>query len=325
MKFTKWNEEMINFLKSNYKTKSFYEIGESLDISYRAVQHKANKLNLRRKTQNWTEEEVRFLIENKNLLTKQEIANHLGKTKSSIGSKIGDLGIGKTPRKYTYNKEFFKNIDTEEKAYWLGFIMADGCVSKREDYESYRFRLALKEEDFTHLEKFVKCIDGNNEVLHKKSIYNNSVYEYCKVDVYSSEFSTHLVNLGVVPNKTKSFSHPKIKDELFKFYLRGYFDGDGCLYFNENLKTRKFSKSVEIACFSIEPMEEIRDILLKYNINSKVYKTKEGRNSKLMISNFSDMRKFLDFIYDEAKETCKLDRKFEKYKKFIELIDKDAV
>ena len=41
-------------------------------------------------------------------------------------------------RKHFFNENYFENIDTEEKYYWLGVVSADGCIVKSSKYNSYR-------------------------------------------------------------------------------------------------------------------------------------------------------------------------------------------
>ena len=95
--------------------------------------------------------------------------------------------VGK--RKYNCNYDYFKIIDTPEKAYWLGFIMADGCVmiSKRirklKTYETiqqrYFLKIALSSVDTQHLEKFNQCINSSypvKEYINKTGYKPNSKY-----------------------------------------------------------------------------------------------------------------------------------------------------
>lgn len=68
--------------------------------------------------------------------------------------------------KYQYNTHYFKNIDTEDKAYWAGFIAADGNV--RKDYLKMRLELNIK--DLGHLEKFKKAFKEICLLLKKKDL-----------------------------------------------------------------------------------------------------------------------------------------------------------
>ena len=74
---------------------------------------------------NWSDEDYLFLKKHYEELTYKEIGEKIGKTKSAVQNKMRILGLQK-PDKYYYNKHFFDVIDTEEKAYWLGFFYADG-------------------------------------------------------------------------------------------------------------------------------------------------------------------------------------------------------
>ena len=61
--------------------------------------------------------------------------------------------------KYTYNENYFKIIDSEEKAYWLGFLYADGCITRfyrNEKLKSMSLELTLQSNDIEHLKKFLK-------------------------------------------------------------------------------------------------------------------------------------------------------------------------
>ena len=57
-------------------------------------------------------------------------------------------------RKHFFNENYFEVIDSEDKAYWLGFISADGCVAKSSKYNSYRLQIAISSIDSDHLNKF---------------------------------------------------------------------------------------------------------------------------------------------------------------------------
>ena len=63
---------------------------------------------------------------------------------------------------YKANYRIFENIDTPEKAYWLGFIAADGCVYVRE--KNATIRIAIKSSDKEHLEKFKKFMESDVKI-----------------------------------------------------------------------------------------------------------------------------------------------------------------
>lgn len=132
------------------------------------------------------------------------------------------------------HEEFFDNIDTEEKAYWLGFIVADGCIYERSDNSMY-LSIGLASFDLEHLVKFRNTIGSENVFKHRDMISEKSGNE-----LHSDTFALanqHLVttlrSYGVTPRKScvmKPIGIPEvIPYELERHYWRGLVDGDGCL------------------------------------------------------------------------------------------------
>ena len=128
-------------------------------------------------------------------------------------------------RKNNLNHDYFQNIDTEEKAYWLGFIMADGCVYKGSDASSYRLQINLKGSDKEHLDKLQKSINSSYKIQEKK-VKNSDV---CLLKVNSTKMCQDLMALNVTPRKSMLCQMPSLEEHLEKHFIRGYFDGDGCL------------------------------------------------------------------------------------------------
>lgn len=123
--------------------------------------------------------------------------------------------------KYSYNTEAFKATDSQEKAYWLGFLYADGAVSKNLD----KFGLALAEKDKSHLEKYRDFIVPDRQLEHD---HNNNAY---RIFVSSKEITSDLVSKGCTPQKSLTLQPPPegaIPVHLLRHFIRGYFDGDGC-------------------------------------------------------------------------------------------------
>lgn len=148
---------------------------------------------------------------------------------SSILKKFGILPIKNRGKIFRNTiEDYFENIDNEYKAYFLGFITADGSITKRKDREdSYTLRIEIKESDYYLLDIFRKEIGYEGKI---SKINRDSVCY--KISINSQKMTHDLMNYGVVPNKTylmnriyKNFSN----SELFRHYLRGIFDGDGCI------------------------------------------------------------------------------------------------
>ncbi len=125
--------------------------------------------------------------------------------------------------KYNINLRYFKNIDNENKAYWLGFITADGYISYA--YKKYGIiGLELKQSDKTHIEKFAKELNYDGAIKYRKN--KKSYY----VAIYAPKLVNDLVKLGITNNKSKVVKPcEQIPNELLRHYWRGVFDGDGSI------------------------------------------------------------------------------------------------
>ena len=106
----------------------------------------------------WNKEEIKFLKDNYKDMSYKEIAIKLNRTENAIKVKTNKLGLIKS--KYIYNKDYFKVIDSEEKAYWLGFIYADGYVCANDTGSELGIELQVG--DIEHLKKFnILCAPGS--------------------------------------------------------------------------------------------------------------------------------------------------------------------
>lgn len=222
------------------------------------------------------------------------------------------------PRKktYTINESYFEKIDSEDKAYFLGLLYADGCMSTVHDV----VQIALKEEDKYILEKFSNYIGSNKPLrLLKGSLikgFKNMKKDYYRKNqyimiIYSSKLKTQLKNLGITPNKTFTLKFPNMIDEMFmNHFIRGLFDGDGGIY--------GYSKNKwEI---SIAGNKEFNDKLCEYLINKNI-RCRVDKHSSLnvyyiRIAGRLNCIDLYNFMYSDATIFFK-----RKYNKFLECIN----
>lgn len=137
-------------------------------------------------------------------------------------------------RKYSIKEDFFRTIDTEEKAYWLGFLAADGNVNK----DLSRVSLLLAKRDIEHLEKFRSHIGSSHPITTGLAYldYENNIktFPYCKIEINCQKMAFDLNSLGLTPNKSLSLKPPTISTIFERHFWRGALDGDGCLSFYKN-------------------------------------------------------------------------------------------
>ena len=267
----------------------------------------------------WTEEELDFLRNNYIIMTNAEMAKALDRTKAAIDLKLNRLGIHKS--KYHYDHNYFSVIDTIEKAYWLGFISADGYVQYKHEKESrnYELGIELQYSDRNHLKLFNKCLQGNIEVGERTRISyfdKNKLQQVSFIRIYSKKMVTDLMKLGVMPNKSCMIEFNNIlNSDLMSHYIRGYFDGNGCISVDSKIKKRF---SIDFTSGSKDFLSGLREHLYQNNINSYLLQEKEN-TYRLFIKGISNCDVFLNYIYKDS-DSVRLDRKYRKacdlYQKF---------
>ena len=216
--------------------------------------------------------------------------------------------VGKSNIKYTQDNDFFKIIDTEEKAYWLGFIYADGYITKRNE-----LRINLSADDEDHLHKFYNAIKSNREIKYTQKKMNGNIYKQAYAYIASGDFVKHLISKGCTNNKSLTLKFPIsdiLPEKLVNHFVRGYFDGDGSIHVSKVNNTGH--KNYRLSFVGTEDMlNNIKNIL-----NCSHLKLEDrGSFYCLQINGNIQVLKILDeFIYRDAN--IYLDRK---YKKYLEL------
>ena len=219
-----------------------------------------------------------------------EIGKILNLDRTAVSRNLKKLGIDTS--RNTLIKNIFHQIDTEEKAYWLGFLYADGYVSK---YNQIEVSLALKDEE--HLEKLKKFVNTNTNIFKDD--------HRCRLLFCSKELANDLASLGCVNNKSLILTFPteeQVPQKLLRHFLRGYVDGDGCLCCTSKTQA-----------FSITSTKEFFDGMLK-RTGWDITKCNYYPSGKAITwrCHKDVMPQYLKYLYDDAK--IYLNRKYEKYK-----------
>lgn len=135
-------------------------------------------------------------------------------------------------RKYGLNESFFEKVDSENKAYWLGFILTDGYIGTKRGKLSY-LNIELQLSDSDHLDKFKKDIE------YEGPIYVDKKRNRCRLIISSIKLVNDLGKLGIHNKKSLTAEPIEFKDaSLQKAFWRGCIDGDGTI-FKLNPKDRK--------------------------------------------------------------------------------------
>lgn len=178
--------------------------------------------------------------------TQIEIASIYKVSQSSIRKVLIKYQIKSRPRSVStkFNEHFFDQINTEAKAYWLGFIVADGCIQTPKNRQK-TLSIGLSAKDSKHLGNFISDIESDHNLyFYKSKDSKGSYHESVRVTFCSNTLVDALLKLGVGPRKTNTVSFPKLPNNFTHHFMRGYFDGDGSVYLKTpdkrpNRKTRQ--------------------------------------------------------------------------------------
>lgn len=211
-------------------------------------------------------------------------------------------------RKYSFNKNYFENIDCKEKAYFLGFLMADGYNSNKS------ILLSIQEQDKYILEIFKKQINYTGELIFvpaRKESYKNQYL----IRFNSVKLCEDMSILGCVKAKSHYTYFPNIKEEYWSHFIRGLFDGDGCIHINYKDKNgnNKLRFSIMGNEKLIEKIQKILSIYCNITINKLYYKNKEKNNiCNLSIGGNLQVKRIYKWLYKDCGELF-LTRKKEKF------------
>ncbi len=190
-------------------------------------------------------------------------------------------------RKYSLDREdFFEIIDSPEKAYWLGFIAADGGLRSPEHGGGRRLTLNLSAKDKSHLILLNSVLGSSRPLRRWKSKGPNGGY---RLSISSAKMCRDLESHGIIPRKTFSLEPPTgIPSRLNLHFIRGYFDGDGSVYVHK----RSGRIRAKITSASLGILEWIQEIVGFGSI-------RQESNKSTFTLNLSPKR-FYEFLYDSG-------------------------
>lgn len=209
--------------------------------------------------------------------------------RSTLTSIFCRYNVEETRRKTKVQDSYFDNIDTEHKAYWLGFLMADGYNNEKHG----KIEITLKSTDKEMLELFNKDIQSEYKISDK----NIGKYNACRLTIGSRKMSDSLSKIGCVQCKSLILKFPTIQTELIHHFIRGYFDGDGSISIRNN------------SCnFHIIGTEEFLEECRKHIGLSNTKLDKKGKSYDLRYGGMNNAKTIFDYLYKDA--TIYLERKY---------------
>lgn len=229
-----------------------------------------------------------------NCKTRQEIADYFKVSRTTVNSWIKDLNI-KYPTKRMYiNHQYFDDINSEDKAYLLGFFIADGCIRyiKRKHVISYvlSFDNAVDDQDAIELLHSKICPEAT---LGIKNVNMKSQYS---LSWTSEHMAKTLAKYNIYPGKTKdqTFFIPQnvIPKNLWRHFVRGFIDGDGHL--DEHVLSFVFTSELF--------MNQIIETFKNFSYNIYKIKGKTSNYWKVVVSLNEQRKNILNtFLYKNSQ------------------------
>lgn len=239
-------------------------------------------------------------------ITRDKIETEMGYSRPTIERllKLHGLWQRKTEhtKHYPFDETFFDTIDTEEKAYHLGFIMADGCVyiGKKNDH---LLRVHIHRDDDKVILDLIRVLK-----LPKPPTYSG---RYVEIKVFSKRIVNSLIRLGCTPRKSLTLRFPtsdQVPDRLIHHFIRGYFDGDGTICRGKR-EAGRYDWIKTGFCSSHEFSPALKKHLDRWNVYSSIWS--RGSIDEVVAEGFKNALIMRDRLYHEA--TIWLDRKRDRF------------
>lgn len=215
----------------------------------------------------------------------------------------------RTRPRYSKAVDLFNVIDTEEKAYWLGFIYADGGIYIGNTTKLY---FGVKQSDKDILIKFCKFIGiSEDSVKTVNRTVSGKLHASETLEVCSLPLCQSLVGKGVLPRKSLTLSPPSeglFRDDLVRHFIRGYFDGDGGINADGSISVTGTLDIVEWVVGKFGDLAERK--LSQKDLTKNTFTYRVGGDKA---------REVLDMLYHDCKVA--LDRKLSTYKSYAALTE----
>lgn len=201
-------------------------------------------------------------------------------------------------------------------AYWLGFLYADGCISDRDPFRKTTSVL-LSCVDHDHVLKFRSALNSDYDVgVYKQS--DGSISCRTGTCIGSNELAEDLISLGCTPRKSLTLEWPKyIPHPLEHHFVRGYFDGNGCLHF------QKLTGYFDVSFVGSKPfISKLQSIWKErcfrnkkingyyYDCGNFAYVKYAGSHSPMTV---------LEWMYQNTNDQMRMNRRYVKYLEILEV------
>ena len=222
-------------------------------------------------------------------------------------------GYVKNKRKHKINESYFSKIDTPNKAYILGFFMADVCIGKTTKRQTFanRIMLNVSYKDRSMLESMLQEFDSDIKIEDyiPKGSYSASMMS--RFIINSMSMCKDLAMYSVVERRTPLKCIPdNLSNEMLPHFIRGLFDGDGCCTTHS-----KKNKTINFTSQSLTLLQQLKDLFQSLGCISVANIYPCGRNKNAYIIGWhyqEDIKIWYNYMYPQGQYLY-LFRKREKF------------
>lgn len=202
-------------------------------------------------------------------------------------------------------------------AYVLGFFAADGTmIANNRGAHFIEFHSTDRE-----LIEVIKNLLGSNHKIAMRDRKNDKWKLGYRLQIGSKEMFNDLLNLGFVSNKSLVISFPKIPQIFFADFVRGYFDGDGCVYFKKHFRKDRnkyaWVFTSRFTCGSQKFLEELHKHLFLYVKGGAIRSKKRGYE---LVLSHKDSLALYNLMYHNGCQGLYLKRKYKLFSKAIDTL-----
>lgn len=297
---------ILNLLSEGKSAKEISKLFFSTEDTRKLINYlEKNNINLKQyetfkyMDKEWLSEQLKKYNNSPTILSRE-----LNMSLTSVNRYAIEFGLRKPKKSIAsvnpVNEKYFDEVDNFKKAYWLGFIMADGYTYKTPNREKYELAIKIKSTDINHLKEFAKDIEFPEEkIVIGSGKRNSNTNYYCSLRTYNTHLVTTVMNKHrIVQNKTYVQCLPdSIPKEYISDFIRGYWDGNG-----------SFAQKGWSACtMSYQLIESFAKYFDENNIEYTLRKQlcKSGNYLHLIRIRNKSQEEFVELIYPPEKYALK--------------------
>lgn len=227
-----------------------------------------------------------------------EIGRLLGCHSSSVYNVLEGLGVNRREQIACDNPGYFDQIDTPDKAYWLGFLGADGCVTgfTRGTKTYLRLQVKLARKDRDHLVTLQKALKARRPIRDFDQESFGKIAPVSMLAVSSQRVADALIGHGIIRKKTDVLQPWDGPTDLMPHYWRGLVDGDGHITINE--------RGIFTGLVGSRPVTEAYAVWVNSfcgtNVNATVKQPSSGNTWVVQVGGRRAPRLLLAALYNDA-------------------------